>query len=105
MLNLEGLSTALQDQSVSTLVWNASLVVLACIVLRVCHCLRTLCVRISNRNPQFLAVCVYRVTFHPFAKYPGPWLAKVSDAYGAYHNARGRLHTETEVAHRQYGKD
>ncbi|MCJ1261146.1 hypothetical protein MMC22_001010 [Lobaria immixta] len=50
-----------------------------------------------------IVISVYRLTFHPLAKYPGPWLSKVTDAPGAYHVGQGRLHIETEKAHRQLG--
>ena len=33
-----------------------------------------------------LIVCVYRLTLHPLAKYPGPWLAKVTEFYPLYHS-------------------
>lgn len=64
-----------------------------------CSVLQVLC---ANKK-QLIFVWIYRVTFHPLARYPGPWLAKVSDLYGAYHNARGQLHVQTEIGHRRYG--
>ncbi|MCJ1443830.1 MAG: hypothetical protein MMC23_004330 [Stictis urceolatum] len=50
-----------------------------------------------------IIVWTYRLFFHPLAKYPGPWLAKVSDLYGVYHNVRGQLHIKTEEGHQKYG--
>lgn len=46
---------------------------------------------------------LYRLYFHPLARYPGPFLAKISDMYGAWHSMMGRLHIETEKGHRKYG--
>ncbi|KAA6414706.1 MAG: benzoate 4-monooxygenase cytochrome P450 [Lasallia pustulata] len=65
--------------------WRGLLIALSCLALRL------------------VAIWIYRLTFHPLAKYPGPWLAKVSDLYGAYYNARRQLHIETEKGHRRWG--
>ncbi|TEY71251.1 hypothetical protein BOTCAL_0097g00050 [Botryotinia calthae] len=46
---------------------------------------------------------VYRLTFHPFAKYPGPRWAKITDLYSAYHSLRGTLHIRALQAHDKYG--
>lgn len=46
---------------------------------------------------------LYRLYFHPLARYPGPFLAKISDMYGVWHSMMGRLHIETEKGHRKYG--
>lgn len=46
---------------------------------------------------------VYRVFFHPLAKYPGPWLAKVSDLYNVYHCFIGDRHLEFYRIHQRYG--
>ncbi|CAD6592292.1 MAG: hypothetical protein ASARMPREDX12_005965 [Alectoria sarmentosa] len=52
---------------------------------------------------HFIVVSIYRVWFHPLAKYPGPWTAKISDFHGAYHNVMGQLHVESARAHKKYG--
>ncbi|RDL30847.1 uncharacterized protein BP5553_10192 [Venustampulla echinocandica] len=52
---------------------------------------------------KLIITCVYRIFFHPFAKYPGPWTAKVSDFYAAYHNGKGQFHIQTKIGHRKYG--
>jgi hypothetical protein len=70
--------------------------------LRTDHCYSILYVPSANVE-QLIILWAYRLTLHPLAKYPGPWLAKVSDLYGAYHNARGQLHVQTEIGHRRYG--
>ncbi|KAK6605334.1 cytochrome p450 [Botrytis cinerea] len=46
---------------------------------------------------------IYRVTFHPLAKYPGPRWAKITDLYSAYHSLGGTLHIRTLQAHDRYG--
>ncbi|KAK5995578.1 Cytochrome P450 monooxygenase AKT7 [Cladobotryum mycophilum] len=47
---------------------------------------------------------VYRVFFHPLAKYPGPFLAKITDAYQLYHAWKGDRHLEFWRMHQKYGK-
>lgn len=58
---------------------------------------------IQSCIPQMLAVIVYRLTLHPLAKYPGPFLAKVTDWYSVYHAWRGDRHLEFWRAHEKYG--
>jgi cytochrome P450 len=48
-------------------------------------------------------VAVYRIFFHPLAKYPGPLLAKLSDAYMLYHAWKGDRHLEFWRLHQVYG--
>ncbi|KAI1927821.1 hypothetical protein LOZ39_003991 [Ophidiomyces ophidiicola] len=50
-----------------------------------------------------LCTVVYRVWFHPLAKYPGPFWAKVTDAYGSYHAWKGDLHLDMWKCHLKYG--
>ncbi|KAG5947962.1 hypothetical protein E4U53_006355 [Claviceps sorghi] len=47
---------------------------------------------------------VYRVFFHPLAKYPGPFLAKITDAFQLYHAYKGDRHLEFWRMHQKYGK-
>ncbi|KAG6110715.1 hypothetical protein E4U31_005416 [Claviceps sp. LM219 group G6] len=47
---------------------------------------------------------VYRILFHPLAKYPGPFLAKVTDGYQLYHAYKGDRHLEFWRMHQRYGK-
>ncbi|KAK3689303.1 cytochrome P450-like protein [Podospora appendiculata] len=47
---------------------------------------------------------IYRLFFHPLAKYPGPFLAKLSDAYMLYHAWKGDRHLEFWRMHEKYGK-
>ncbi|EAW11678.1 cytochrome P450 [Aspergillus clavatus NRRL 1] len=46
---------------------------------------------------------VHRLFFHPLAKYPGPWLAKVSNLYAGYHAWKGDLHLDMWKCHEKYG--
>lgn len=45
----------------------------------------------------------YRLIFHPLAKFPGPWVAKVTDLYAAYHAYKGDLHLVMQKSHQTYG--
>ncbi|KPI40732.1 Isotrichodermin C-15 hydroxylase [Cyphellophora attinorum] len=47
--------------------------------------------------------CIYNLHFHPLARYPGPWLARVSRLYAAYYNWRGDPHLQIHKLHEQYG--
>ncbi|OCL05749.1 cytochrome P450 [Glonium stellatum] len=49
-------------------------------------------------------VIIYRLTLHPLAKYPGPFLAKITDCYLAYHAWKGDRHLEYWRCHEKYGK-
>jgi hypothetical protein len=49
-------------------------------------------------------VILYRLTFHPLAKYPGPFLAKFTDLYLGYHAFKGDRHLEFWRCHEKYGK-
>lgn len=49
------------------------------------------------------AKIIYLAFFHPLAKYPGPFLAKFTDAYGAYHGWKGDIHIDMWRAHLKYG--
>ncbi|KAL2132506.1 hypothetical protein VTI74DRAFT_3725 [Chaetomium olivicolor] len=46
---------------------------------------------------------MYLAFFHPLAKYPGPWLAKFTNAYAAYHGWRGDIHLDMWRCHQRYG--
>ncbi|KAK8123762.1 cytochrome P450 [Apiospora kogelbergensis] len=45
----------------------------------------------------------YLAFFHPLAKYPGPFLAKFTDAYGFYHGWKGDIHLDMWRSHQKYG--
>ena len=52
---------------------------------------------------QLVARCIYRLKYHPLAKYPGPLLAKITNLHGAYHALRGDLHLDMQRCHEKYG--
>ncbi|KAF4448425.1 hypothetical protein F53441_8148 [Fusarium austroafricanum] len=46
---------------------------------------------------------IYYAFFHPLAKYPGPFLAKFTGLYAAYHAWIGDLHIDMWRCHERYG--
>ncbi|KAI0129094.1 cytochrome P450-like protein [Xylariales sp. AK1849] len=51
-----------------------------------------------------LTLIIYRLYFHPLSKYPGPFLAKITDAYQLYHAWKGDRHLEFWRTHERYGR-
>jgi len=51
-----------------------------------------------------VVVCVYRIFFHPLARYPGPLLARISNSYAAWHAYKGDIHIDMWQCHQIYGK-
>ncbi|KAI1084164.1 cytochrome P450 [Whalleya microplaca] len=51
----------------------------------------------------WLGLSVYRLWFHPLAKYPGPKLAAISEIWFAWAWTTGRYPTILEEAHKKYG--
>jgi hypothetical protein len=49
-------------------------------------------------------IIVYRLFFHPLSKYPGPFLAKITDLHLTYHAWKGDRHLEFYRCHEKYGK-
>ena len=58
----------------------------------------------SSSLDQLLIQSLYRVTLHPYAKYPGPFLAKISDLYATYFGWYESTHLEAWRRHEKYGK-
>lgn len=52
---------------------------------------------------QFLLRCAYRITLHPLSRYRGPFVAKLTNAYGGYHAYLKRSHLATYHNHLKYG--
>ncbi|KAI1762951.1 cytochrome P450 [Hypoxylon sp. FL1150] len=52
---------------------------------------------------QISALISYRVLLHPLSKYPGPFLAKITEAYAGYYAISMNLHLRTHQDHLSYG--
>jgi hypothetical protein len=52
---------------------------------------------------KIVIVCVYRLTLHPLARYPGPLLAKLSPLYAVHHALIGDIHLDVQRCHEEYG--
>lgn len=50
-----------------------------------------------------VGLVIYRLKFHPLAKYPGPWLAKVTELYPLYHSIIGDRHITFWRLHKKHG--
>ena len=51
-----------------------------------------------------LSITTYRLSpWHPLYRYPGPFLAKLSNFYGAYIAAGGKQHVHFKRMHERYG--
>lgn len=53
---------------------------------------------------QIIGVAIYRLYFHPLAKYPGPFWAKLTEWHEARSTWRGRRHLDIHAMHEKYGK-
>jgi cytochrome P450 len=50
-----------------------------------------------------VGLCIYRLTLHPLAKYPGPLLSKITDWSIVFQASSGDRHLETWKEHNEYG--
>ncbi|KAK2609588.1 hypothetical protein N8I77_003084 [Diaporthe amygdali] len=53
--------------------------------------------------PYLLLLSAYRIFLHPLRRYPGPWLAKVTDAYGGWNALWMRFYLVIMRDHGTYG--
>ncbi|KAJ2993260.1 hypothetical protein NUW58_g1896 [Xylaria curta] len=51
----------------------------------------------------WLLVFGYRIFLHPLSKYPGPFVAKLTDGYAGFYAGLQRLHLVTQRNHYKYG--
>lgn len=54
-------------------------------------------------SSYLLFVAIYRLTLHPLARYPGPWLAKVTELYPLYRSIVGDRHLTFWRLHEHHG--
>jgi len=52
---------------------------------------------------QLFGLAIYRVTLHPLAKYPGPFLAKITILYDTYHSYAKDRHADQYECQKKYG--
>lgn len=50
-----------------------------------------------------LSIAIYRLYFHPLARYPGPLFGRLTQAYDVYHAYRGSKHINFLHLHEEYG--
>ena len=76
--------TSLMTHFLTWLSWCTLLAVLSCI----CY---------------LTTIVIYNLKFHPYAKYPGPFLARISPFHALLHAYRGDLHLDVTHCHENYG--
>ncbi|KAI0875892.1 cytochrome P450 [Hypoxylon argillaceum] len=57
----------------------------------------------SATATYWLAVFAYRILLHPLSKYPGPFVAKLTEGYAGFYAGLQRLHLVTQQNHQKYG--
>lgn len=53
---------------------------------------------------QIIGIAIYRLYFHPLARYPGPFWAKLTQWHEARSTWRGRRHLDIHAMHEKYGR-
>ena len=103
--NLSRFSWAVNFQ-LSATISNYVSIILALVVLRVSLCHTVVAHQTVDRLTflQCIFLCIYRITWHPLSKYPGPFLASITDLYAAYHGFLGDIHLDMSQCHTQYGQ-
>jgi hypothetical protein len=64
-------------------------------------CVRTLGV---DQSTKIVLISIYRLTLHPLAKYPGPFLDRISDWPLVFHCYNGNRHLVEYRNHQKYGR-
>jgi len=59
--------------------------------------------QLTTHLRQAIFVSIYRLTLHPYAKYPGPPIAKLTNWHAVYHAYKGDVHLHVEQCHKKYG--
>jgi hypothetical protein len=59
---------------------------------------------LTRHRVKIFALVVYRLYFHPLAKYPGPLLARITNWYAVYHAYKGDRHLDMYYSHQRYGE-
>jgi hypothetical protein len=62
----------------------------------------SLCSELTQQ--QIILLSIYRLTLHPYAKYPGPLLGKLTSLRAAYYAHNGDMHLDIERCHQKYGE-
>jgi len=77
-------------------VWsNAALLFLALVFLYVSKTRNeSISLDVEHTLSQISILCVYRLFFHPFSKYPGPFWAKLTDGFAGFHAYKQDTHLE-----------
>lgn len=84
MFSVAMMHTTLWTHLFTLLFWFSLIVVLSCI--------------------SYLAVIIiYYLRYHPYARYPGPFWARISPLHALLHAYRGDLHLDVTRCHERYG--
>ena len=82
---------------------SCTILVISALLVKVDHLLFVPCICAVIKVLQLVCTLVYRVTYHPLARFPGPFLAKFTDFYAAYHAYTGDFHLDIHRCHERYG--
>ncbi|EFX03415.1 benzoate 4-monooxygenase cytochrome p450 [Grosmannia clavigera kw1407] len=95
-----GLSPSMRSISILVLLINLPTHKMEFQVVHLTYWLKAIFAMLST---YVVSLVFYRVFFHPLANYPGPFLAKVSNAYMLYYAWKGERHIEFWRLHEKYG--
>jgi hypothetical protein len=98
----------------STVSLHRSMIVLQEVVVAAVSCIVSSVSLINSSNDEacvrrlthryIILLCIYRLTFHLYAKYPGPFLGKVTTLRAVYYAYTGDMHLDMERCHQKYGQ-